>query len=197
MEYMGSSYDGDYKNGRMEGKGVYTFPTETRYEGDMYDGMFHGRGTLYFPNKSQFEAEWDKGYVVKGKYKFADGLEYDEDNWEYCDGYDRRFYTEICKGLKPAGRSQLTNVDPPRTIPEFHYDCGDGYYNPKTRVIVDYNFKFLRNADDDEHAWIIKTCRKGWDEFVGYKGILCMVTSDKDVTPGNSQTMASESQILS
>jgi len=47
--------------------------------------------------------------AVKGKYTFEDGLEYEEGDWEYCDGYDRRFYTEICDGLKPAGRSQLTN----------------------------------------------------------------------------------------
>lgn len=47
--------------------------------------------------------------AVKGDYTFADGLEYEDEDWEYCDGYDRRFYTEICEGLKPAGRSQLTN----------------------------------------------------------------------------------------
>jgi len=23
--------------------------------------------------------------------------------------------------------------------------------------------------DDDEHNWIVKTCRKGWDEYVGFK----------------------------
>ena len=23
--------------------------------------------------------------------------------------------------------------------------------------------------DDDEHDWILKTCRKGWDENVGYR----------------------------
>ena len=44
------------------------------------------------------------------------------------------------------GRSQLTNGVPPRDIPEGCYDCGDGFYNPRTRVIVDYNHKFLRNA---------------------------------------------------
>lgn len=43
---------------------------------------------------------------LQGKYTFADGLAYEEENWEYCDGYDRRFYTEICKGLKPAGTCQ-------------------------------------------------------------------------------------------
>jgi len=35
---------------------------------------------------------------------FADGLEFKEDTWGYCDGYDRRFFTEITGGLKPAGK---------------------------------------------------------------------------------------------
>uniref|UniRef100_A0A670KM28 MORN repeat containing 5 n=1 Tax=Podarcis muralis TaxID=64176 RepID=A0A670KM28_PODMU len=82
----------------------------------------------------------------QGKYTFADGLEYEDNKWHYCDGYDRRFYTEICRGLKPAGISQLTNLDPPRVIPAGCYDCGDGFYNPKTRVVVDYHHRFLRNA---------------------------------------------------
>lgn len=41
--------------------------------------------------------------VLQGKFTFADGLEYDEEKWHYCDGYDRRFYTEICSGFKPPG----------------------------------------------------------------------------------------------
>ena len=43
-------------------------------------------------------------YWFQGKYTFADGLRYEEENWEYCDGYDRRFYTEIQGGLQPAGK---------------------------------------------------------------------------------------------
>jgi hypothetical protein len=79
---------------------------------------------------------------------------------------------------------------PPRTIPDGCYDCGDGFYNPETRIVTSYAGKFLRNAgmlffcyyllekfnlfffinqDDDEHEWITKTCRKGWDENCGYK----------------------------
>ncbi|KAL5013015.1 hypothetical protein ScPMuIL_011566 [Solemya velum] len=170
MEYTGSQYDGDYRNGRMEGKGTYNFPTETKYEGDMKDGMFHGKGTLFFPNGSKYEATWENGIAVQGEYTFADGLEYREDGWQYCDGYDRRFFTETCGGLKPAGvGSQLTNRVPPREIPAGCYDCGDGFYNPQTRVVIDYDHKFLRNADDDEHEWIERTCRKGWDEYVGFK----------------------------
>ncbi|KAF5923321.1 hypothetical protein HPG69_017828 [Diceros bicornis minor] len=131
---------------RMEGEAEYILPTETRYVGEMKDGMFHGQGTLYFPNGSRYDAVWEKGLVVKGRYTFADGLQYDGENWHYCDGYDRRFYTEICYGLKPAGISQLTNMDPPRKIPKGCYDCGDGFYNPVTRIVKDYRNRFLRNA---------------------------------------------------
>ena len=42
--------------------------------------------------------------LFQGKYTFADGLRYEEENWEYCDGYDRRFYTETQSGLQPAGK---------------------------------------------------------------------------------------------
>ncbi|CAM5103590.1 unnamed protein product [Natator depressus] len=169
MEVTGSTYLGDYVHGRIEGKGRYTLPTETKYNGKMKDGMFHGKGTLYFPNRSKYEGIWDCGISKEGKYTFADGLEFKDKKWHYCDGYDRRFYSEICSGLKPAGISQLTNLDPPRTIPTGCYDCGDGFYNPNTRVVIDYKLRFLRNADDDEHEWIIRTCRKGWDEITGYK----------------------------
>ncbi|NWR51215.1 MORN5 protein, partial [Regulus satrapa] len=105
----------------------------------------------------------------QGKYVFADGLEYDEEKWHYCDGYDRRFYTEISSGFKPPGIPQLTNVVPPKIIPEGCYDCGDGFYNPQTRVVVDYKHKFLRNADNDEHEWILRTCRKAWDITTEHK----------------------------
>lgn len=169
MEYTGSSYKGDIKDGRLEGKGVYSFPTLTKYDGELKDGMFHGKGTLSFENGAKYEARWVNGRALGGTYTFPDGLVYQDDNWEYCDGYDRRFYTEICNGLKPAGRSQLTNEIPPKTIPEGCYDCGDGFYNPQTRIVNSYKGKFLRNADDDEHEWITKTCRKGWDEKIGYK----------------------------
>ncbi|RDD43419.1 MORN repeat-containing protein 5 [Trichoplax sp. H2] len=196
MEYIGSSYEGEHKNGRMDGRGQYSFPTGTKYVGEMKDGVFHGEGTLYFTTGSRYTATWINGIAVNcgtvlhtaaslkslavtcainkeakilGKYTFEDGLDYDQTEWLYCDGYDRRFYTEICNGLKPAGRSQLTDNEPPPSIPEGCYDCGDGFYDPKTRVVTDYDGKFLRNADDAEDEWIRSKCRKGWDEFIGYR----------------------------
>lgn len=73
-------------------------------------------------------------------------MTYDPNDWKYCDGYDRRFYTETLNGLKPAGRSQLKDNEPPQSIPEHCYDVGDGIYDPKTRIVTDYHDDFLRNA---------------------------------------------------
>ena len=41
---------------------------------------------------------------------FADGLEYNSEDWDYCNGYDRRFCTEISYGLKPAGNYAFENT---------------------------------------------------------------------------------------
>ncbi|XP_062497374.1 MORN repeat-containing protein 5 isoform X1 [Pezoporus occidentalis] len=164
MEVSDGRYTGATVRGRMEGPGSYTLPTGTEYRGTLKDGMFDGEGELLFPNGGVYRAVWHRGVPTQGKYTFADGLEYRDKKWHYCDGYDRRFYTEICSGLIEPDISQLTNLDPPPEIPKGCYDCGDGFYNPETRVVVDYKFRFLRNADNEEHEWIIQTCRQAWDE---------------------------------
>ncbi|XP_056289044.1 MORN repeat-containing protein 5 isoform X1 [Pseudoliparis swirei] len=166
MDLIGSSYKGETKNGRMDGKGEYTFPTETKYEGEMKDGMFHGKGVLHFPNGGTYEATWENGRAKQGSYTFADGLQYQEKDWDYCDGKDRRFYSERCNGLRPPGESQLTDLHPPRVIPDGCYDCGDGFYDPNTRVVTSSTGRFLRAADDSEDEWIVRTCRKAWVEVV-------------------------------
>ena len=50
---------------RLEGDGIYAFPTETIYEGQLRDGMFHGSGILFFPNGSKYEGEWKNGIAIK------------------------------------------------------------------------------------------------------------------------------------
>ncbi|CAL9683760.1 unnamed protein product [Knipowitschia caucasica] len=146
MEFIGGSYAGEHKYERMHGQGKYTFPTGTQYVGELKDGMFHGQGVLYFPNGSKYEAIWEKGITKQGVLTFEDGLQYHDRDWDYCDGYDRRFYSERCHRLRPAGESQLTDHHPPRIIPDACYDCGNGFYNPSTRVVTSYEGRFLRNT---------------------------------------------------
>lgn len=80
---------------------------------------------LYFPNGGQFEAKWERGRAVGqgsgGDYTFKDGLKYEEDDWQYCDGLDRRFYSEICNGIKPAGTLFCILIHHPHTTS--HVTC--------------------------------------------------------------------------
>ena len=160
MEHMGSKYVGDTKSGRLEGEGQYTLPTKSTYVGQLKDGMFHGPGTLHFPDDKAFVGEWENGTVIFGHLVFPDDLETyvpDQSKWEYNTIDDRRYHKEICFGLKPAGRSMLRDGSSKWQIPKGFYDTGDGLYNPKNRIVYDYNMKFLRNADQDEHNWVLST----------------------------------------
>lgn len=54
-------------------------------------------------------------------------------------------------GLDRAGESQLTEPHPPHAIPDGCYDCGEGFYDPRTRVVTSYEGGFLRNAGQTEN----------------------------------------------
>ena len=171
MEYTGSSYEGDHKHGRMEGFGEYTLPNGTKYIGQMVDGEFHGEGTLVFPNGAEFKAIWEHGRATgkseaRGDYFFSDGLKFEERDWEYCTDDDRRFYRELQDGLRPAGLTLETNGGQAHAIPEGTYDVGDGYLDPKTNKVMDYNGSFLRDADEEEQTWAKTFCRVGKESHV-------------------------------
>jgi len=167
----GSKYDGRTKDRRMHGLGTYTFPTGSTYHGEFRDGEFHGAGTLMFTHGGKFVGEWRKGLAVEGRYIFVDELAMDDISDPYClPGKDRRFQTERLNGLRPAGRCQMTNKEPPVTIPGGMYDVGKGFFDPNTEHVVDYKtMKFIGTTGPDTHKWVKDTCRKGWDEVVGFK----------------------------
>ena len=135
--YSGSTYEGPTENGWYQGKGKFTFPNGTVYEGEFNKGEFHGEGTLIYPNGGRYVAKWERGKMIEGKYYFYDDLEFKED-WGYCTLQNRQFYTEIKKGVRPDGKTLLTNdINGIREIPPGTYDVGDGYYDPVKKAIFD------------------------------------------------------------
>jgi len=42
----GDRYDGDWKNGKKEGKGIYYYNNGNRYEGDWKNDLREGKGIL-------------------------------------------------------------------------------------------------------------------------------------------------------
>lgn len=79
-----------------------------------------------------------------------------------------------------AGESQLTDRHPPVTIPPGCFDCGDGFYNPSTRVVSTYDGDFLRNAGEAvnmplQHTTPVTYRRCG--PVLSFQKIICVIIS--------------------
>ncbi len=60
------AYDGEFKNGKREGRGIYTWDNGDKYDGEWKNGERSGRGVF----------TWSDGDKYAGEYKnnFKDGL---------------------------------------------------------------------------------------------------------------------------
>jgi hypothetical protein len=61
----GDKYEGEMKNGKMQGKGIYTFSNGEIYEGEFKDNMFHGKGKY----------TWTDGKVESGTWENDDRID--------------------------------------------------------------------------------------------------------------------------
>ncbi|XP_015179370.1 PREDICTED: MORN repeat-containing protein 5-like isoform X2 [Polistes dominula] len=166
----GSHYNGTWDAVGMAGIGRYTLPNGTVFEGEFRDGKFHGHGTMSFPCGQSIDGVWINGQLKMKRYKFKDGLVFDEDNWKFCQFPDRRFYPCITSYLRPARETLETNFHPPKIIPIHCYDTGNGVYYPDTHCIMSYDSKKIIEIPTKTKAeWIINNCRKGFDEPTGYQ----------------------------
>jgi hypothetical protein len=160
LEWSGSSYVGPIKDGWFEGKGRFKFPSGVVYEGEFYKGEFHGKGTLIFTNGGKYKATWNRGKAVDGEYEYYDGLIYDSQNWNYCQIPDRRFYTEIKEGLRPAGATLMVNdAKGPKNMAHGTYDVGEGYYDRNKNMVYSYEGEEKYVPEDTDISDIIEKYR--------------------------------------
>ncbi len=54
-------YEGQYKDGKRNGHGIYTWSDGTIYEGQFVDNKMSGHGTYMWPDGEQFEGQWEVG----------------------------------------------------------------------------------------------------------------------------------------
>ncbi|KAI8909730.1 hypothetical protein EDD86DRAFT_190822 [Gorgonomyces haynaldii] len=151
MAFHGSPFQATIVNKRIEGSGRYTFPNGNIYVGELKDGHFHGKGTIYFADGGKLEAKWTHGIASEEKLTFADGLEYKDQDWDYCTLQDRRFYQERVRGFVP-GEPQLSNDEKSAAVPITTDDFGYGYYADGQLNLFDGTR--VREPQLDEKVWL-------------------------------------------
>ena len=57
----GDRYDGEWRDGKMHGRGTMTYKNGGGYEGEWKDGKKHGRGTVYFASGNRWEGKFRDG----------------------------------------------------------------------------------------------------------------------------------------
>ena len=73
----GDKYVGEWVNGKIEGKGTYTFANGDNYVGEFKNGKREGKGTYTISDGDKYFGEWVNGKREgKGTYTFADGAKY-------------------------------------------------------------------------------------------------------------------------
>jgi hypothetical protein len=74
----GDSYDGMWKKGEFDGEGTYVFATQGyTYSGQWKKGNIKGHGTFRFNNGNVLEGDWTAMGTGTGYLIFADGTRYD------------------------------------------------------------------------------------------------------------------------
>jgi len=70
----GDRYEGETRDGKMEGWGIYTFVNGDRYEGQFLDNRISGKGTMSYQNGNRYSGDFKSGMKHgNGVFTFANG----------------------------------------------------------------------------------------------------------------------------
>ena len=66
-KWAGAKYIGEYRNGKPNGQGTYTYASGSKYVGEFRNGTSHGQGTYTWNADNLFNRSHDGKYV--GEYR--------------------------------------------------------------------------------------------------------------------------------
>ena len=76
--FVGRRYEGEWKNGKYDGRGIYMSGNGETYSGYFQKGLYHGEGTLRCKNEDMYIGEWVRGKAGgKMSIKYHDGSAYE------------------------------------------------------------------------------------------------------------------------
>lgn len=106
-----ASYDGDFRDGRAEGRGTLIWSNGTRFDGEFKTSKRSGHGTIVEPSGARFEGEFKDDRVDgHGIIEWPDGTR-----------FEGEFKEDLCSG---AGELRRVNADSTECQNRGKTDCG-------------------------------------------------------------------------
>jgi len=68
-------YEGEYRDGKENGRGVYVWASDNRYEGEWRDGKAHGFGRMARANGDVYNGIWANGCFRDGNRWWSVGVD--------------------------------------------------------------------------------------------------------------------------
>mgnify|MGYP000983889521 CR=1 FL=1 len=109
-------YTGEKLQGKMHGKGVFSYKEGYKYDGEWKEGEMSGQGVLYFPDgRIMYEGEWEKGKfhgkgILHNRNPAIDEEIFDGLNFEHLGNRWVRYEGTFIEGRKNGtGSIILTN----------------------------------------------------------------------------------------
>jgi len=97
----GNRYEGEFRDGKYNGRGIYYWTDGDRYEGEYRDDKRNGRGIAYHANGDRYEGEWRDGKKHgRGIAYRANGNRYEG---EFRDGQEGRGISYFANGDRYEG----------------------------------------------------------------------------------------------
>ena len=79
-ELLRKKYEGDWKNDKMEGRGMLYLNNGNKYEGHFNNDLKEGKGIYYFNNGDRYEGDWkNNDKEGKGIFHYNNGNIYEGD----------------------------------------------------------------------------------------------------------------------
>ena len=103
----GARFEGEFRDGKLNGHAVGTYADGSRDEGEWQDGKKYGHGLMTYANGTRYEGEWQDGKKYgHGVETFANGNRY-EGEWQVSkpNGFGGRGRTNVGRGLALLMRS--------------------------------------------------------------------------------------------
>ena len=166
----GNIYMGSWKDGQLNGQGIFTYSDGRKYVGEFKDNKIDGQGTLTFPDGRKYVGEWkDNKQDGQGTFTFPDGSKY-VGEWKdnKIDGQgtftwtDGRKYVGGFKNGKRDGQGTFTYSTGRKKVGE--WKDGKVVEKPLSEQVTEASMKLLTGAT--RNIELFDACTKDFRRFM-------------------------------